>query len=131
MTLDQKGLGACWREGLGARATLLKKKGYYRHPQLLRFKEHPDPVAVLDTYLHAIVDEADARGYHYNRSKLGPCGDHRLIATSGQLGFELEHLKAKVEARSPKWAPRVLLEAHPMFDIRPGSVEPWEKISPP
>jgi len=40
--LDAKGLVALWREGLLAKAVLNgQTKGYKNHPQLERFKSHP------------------------------------------------------------------------------------------
>jgi hypothetical protein len=127
--LDQKGLGACWREGLGARSALIKQKGYFRHPQLQRFKAFDDPVAAVDTYLHAIADEADTRGYSYNRRKLGPKGNQRLAVTEGQLLFEYQHLLSKVALRAPQWLSQIDAQKHhPMFDVVPGGVESWEKV---
>ncbi len=44
--LDSKGLVALWREALLAKAVLeVKTRGYQNHPQLVRFKAQPDPVA--------------------------------------------------------------------------------------
>ena len=56
--LDTKALVACWREGLLTRKVLLgNTQGYRNHPQLQRFKLQPDPIASLDQYLSAILDE--------------------------------------------------------------------------
>jgi len=46
--LDGKSLVALWREGLGALSSLKKKKGYYNHPQLERFKNTENPVLFLE-----------------------------------------------------------------------------------
>src|SRR6186713_593859 len=101
--LDAKGLVALWREGLLARAVLRgETKGYRNHPQLDRFRHRADPVAAIDAYLHAVVDEADARGYRFDRGKLGPAARPRpQLVGAGQLAYEWRHLMAKLCARDP------------------------------
>src|SRR5262249_45195884 len=134
--LDVKGLVACWREGLLARAVLTgQTRGYKNHPQLERFKLQPDPVAALDTFLTAICDEADIRGYRFAREKLG---DARvawgsMTVTEGQLTLEWNHLSEKLSVRDP--ARRTAMTdrspvPHPLFRIVPGTVEPWERAQP-
>jgi hypothetical protein len=50
--LDGQGLVALWREALLARAVLRgETRGYTRHPQLDRFKEHPHPRLAINSYL--------------------------------------------------------------------------------
>lgn len=57
--LDRQGLTACWRETLLAQAVLAgRTRGYRSHPQLERFREHPDPISAVGWYLHGIADEA-------------------------------------------------------------------------
>lgn len=69
--LDTKGLLAAWREGLLALAVLSgKTKGYRNHPQLIRFRQAADPVGYLVRYLEALADEADARGYRFDRARI-------------------------------------------------------------
>jgi hypothetical protein len=49
--LDAKGLVALWRETLLAQKVLLgETKGYRNHPQLIRFKNHTDPLAAIAVY---------------------------------------------------------------------------------
>lgn len=70
--LDPAGLVAVWREGLLARAVLRGvTKGYRHHPQLERFRASGRPVACIDTYLAVVCDEAERRGYRFDRTKLG------------------------------------------------------------
>lgn len=70
--LDPPGLVALWREALLARAVLEERtRGYRRHPQLERFRAEPDPVAAIAAYLRCVHDEAVARGYAFDRRKLG------------------------------------------------------------
>jgi len=131
--LDSKGLVACWREGLLARKVLRgETRGYRQHPQLERFRASRSPLVFIDTYLKAIVDEADRRGYCFDRSKLGPgFTQAKLAITSGQLEFEFDHLKRKVLVRDPQWFAKLSAtrspESHPIFHMIPGEIEPWER----
>jgi Pyrimidine dimer DNA glycosylase len=131
--LDARGLVALWREALLARSVLRGyTTGYRRHPQLIRFRSEPQPVACLNAYLGAIYQEAARRGYHFDRRKLGRAtGQHRMMATSGQVAFEWRHLKRKLRARSPAAYRAVRSESepdpHPLFVITPGPVSTWER----
>ena len=61
--LDPQGLVALWREALLARAVLQgQTRGYRRHPQLTRFREHPSPRLAINAYLAAVHAEATLRG---------------------------------------------------------------------
>ena len=82
---------ACWRETLLAQKVLQgRTKGYRNHPQLVRFREVANPVRAVATYLHGVADEADARGYNFNRSLLvaAPDPELRMPVTDGQLAHE-------------------------------------------
>jgi hypothetical protein len=96
--LDTKGLLALWREGLLAQKVLAGQTiGYRSHPQLVRFKALHDPVAGVATYLLLVYEEAVARGYNFNREKLGATDPAlRIVVTQGQLAYEWEHLKSKL-----------------------------------
>ena len=101
-----------------------------------------------------MADEADARGYSFNRALIGagedsadkngadksenPYASVALIPVAlGQLEYELAFLQHKVARRDPKWeyqlserlAARGELAAcaHPLFEVVPGAIEPWEK----
>lgn len=130
--LDPRGLVAVWREGLLARAVLRgKSRGYRRHPQLARFRDHESPVLAINSYLAAIADEADSRGYRFDRSRAGP---RRSVApiplTVGQLSFEVGHLRKKLTERYPEGL-RALADGpvlpHPDFLLVPGPVAEWER----
>ncbi|MCD7969182.1 MAG: pyrimidine dimer DNA glycosylase/endonuclease V [Alistipes sp.] len=99
--LDRMGLTACWREGLLARKVLEgKTRGYRNHPQLRRFLETSHPLAYIEAYLHAVCDEAEARGYSFAQDKLGPARElPRMTVTDGQMEFEYGHLLAKLAKR--------------------------------
>jgi hypothetical protein len=131
--LDAQGLVALWREALLARAVLRgETRGYRHHPQLLRFREHPTPRGAINAYLAAVLAEADARGYAFDRRKVGPVrGAVRLDATTGQLDLEWRHLMDKLRARSPdahrRWRGERRPDAHPIFRVVEGGVAPWER----
>ncbi len=131
--LDSRGLVALWREALLARAVLRGlTRGYRFHPQLDRFKSHPAPRSAINAYLAIIHSEAEHRGYRFDSRKLGPVRSRsRLLATSGQLGYEWQHLLAKLRSRSPseyrQWRALHSPDPHPLFGIVPGPVEPWER----
>jgi hypothetical protein len=130
--LDAAGLVALWREGLLARAVLNgRTRGYRNHPQLARFRSTARPVACLDTYLAVVCDEAERRGYSFDRSKLGRGRVRgKVPATSGQLTFEWTHLNRKLRqrARPPAViAPPSVPSAHPLFRVVRGPVADWER----
>jgi hypothetical protein len=132
--LDTKGLIAVWREGLLALHVLRgKTKGYTKHPQLIRFTNHEFPVRALSSYLHTIVDEADSRNFSFKREKLEPNSAVTPIQiTTGQLAYETEHLKKKLQTRDPQrhatYRDIEVFSSHPLFQVIPGDIEPWEKI---
>lgn len=134
--LDSVGLTACWREGLLARAVLQgRTTGYCHHPQLERFRAWPEPIVMLDTYLLAILREARRRGFAFDASRIGPrFTDQKMTVTAGQLEYEWQHLLGKLKRRAPahyeKVVARTGLIAHPLFEVVPGTIEPWERPSP-
>lgn len=74
--LDRRALVACWRETLLAQKVLRGlTRGYTNHPQLIRFRAHPQPLEAVAAYLSGLVDEADSRGYSFNRALIG-AGEH-------------------------------------------------------
>lgn len=131
--LDPRGLVALWREALLAQAVLRgETRGYRSHPQLDRFKNHSAPLAAISLYLAAIHAEAGMRGYAFDKSKIKPTRKTvTLTVTSGQLAYEWAHLLAKLKERNPalyrKWRATEAPGAHPMFKVRAGEVEPWER----
>jgi hypothetical protein len=134
--LDTKGLVACWREGLLARKVLQGQTvGYKNHPQLERFKAQPDPIATLDGYLLGIFEEAAQRGFSFQREKIGPhFSETKIPVTDGQINYELRHLQAKLKTRAVEQYQKIAALAsplpHPIFEVRKGDVETWERTSP-
>ncbi|MBF1681106.1 MAG: pyrimidine dimer DNA glycosylase [Rothia sp.] len=163
--LDRRALVACWRETLLAQKVLRGlTRGYTNHPQLIRFRAHPLPLEAVAAYLSGLADEADARGYSFNRALIG-AGENstgknssgkngtdknctgkaenpyasvaRIPVPLGQLEYELAFLQHKVAGRDPEWEHRLNERlaargelaacAHPLFEVVPGAIEPWEK----
>ena len=163
--LDRRALVACWRETLLAQKVLRGlTRGYTNHPQLIRFRAHPQPLEAVAAYLSGLADEADARGYSFNRALIGAGEDSTGKNSSGkndtdkngadkaedpyasvapipvhlgQLEYELAFLQHKVAGRDPEWEHRLSERlaargtlaacAHPLFEVVPGAIEPWEK----
>lgn len=133
--LDSAGLVALWREGLLAQKVLLGHTAGYRfHPQLKRFRAAGNPVATISTYLWGVVDEARARGYNFDASKIA--ADRQAVSmtvTRGQLEFEGKHLKSKLWARNRlrfRMFTAAGLRPHPMLHVVAGGIEDWEIVRP-
>jgi hypothetical protein len=131
--LDRAGLVALWREGLLAQKVLLgQTNGYRFHPQLKRFRASKNPVAAISAYLWAVVDEASARGYHFDASKIAI--RKRAVSipvTQGQMEFEREHLSRKLRVRDQarfRTLNTTILLPHPMLRVVAGPIEPWEIV---
>ncbi len=130
--LDAKGLVALWREALLAQKVLQgNTKGYKNHPQLIRFKNTKNPLGAIAEYLRYVVDEADKRGYKFDRTKI--CDEklkEQIHVSSGQVEYEFTHLSRKLKQRSPglyinsKNVKKINL--HPMFKQVKGNIENWE-----
>jgi hypothetical protein len=132
--LDPQGLVALWREALLAKAVLRgETRGYRHHPQLERFQALAAPRSAINFYLAAVHVEAQARGYSFDGSKVGPVrAVKRIAVTTGQISHEWRHLLRKLARRSPgvyrQYRSVRDPECHPMFRPRPGPVEPWERV---
>lgn len=133
--LDARGLVALWREALLAQQVLRgATRGYRHHPQLLRFQQQRHPLKVIATYLAAIHAEALLRQYRFDPAKIPPGRVRtRIPVTTGQLAYELQHLKAKLRRRDPL-AYRALRRVdqpapHPLLIPVRGAVEEWEVMT--
>ena len=133
--LDAKGLVALWRETLLAQKVLKgETKGYKNHPQLIRFKQHKNPVGAIATYLTAVSNESNKRGYKFDKNKIeNKRIRSKIPVTSGQLHYELKHLKKKLKLRDPDAYKRIKSvknpDVHPLFTTVEGSVEEWERLN--
>ncbi|PID98139.1 MAG: DNA lyase [Actinobacteria bacterium] len=133
--LDAPGLVACWRESLLAQKVLRgKTRGYRHHPQLARFRACSDPLGAMGSYLKGLEREAKRREYRFNADLIVcPETDITLNVTSGQVDYEMAHLRAKISQRSPALLdtlPESSLRTHPLFTVVDGPIEPWEIVSP-
>ena len=131
--LDPKGLVAVWREGLLAQAVLRgATRGYRNHPQLERFTKHATPLAAIASYLEVVQAEAESRTYVFDKGRIDPARTLvTMLVTSGQMEYEWAHLLAKLSLRSPvlyeRWRSTKAPDAHPLFSVCAGEVEPWER----
>jgi hypothetical protein len=132
--LDRVALVACWREGLLAQRVLTgTTRGYTRHPQLERFRAVDEPLDAIGHFLMSVRTEATARGYRFDASRVlrTDAPNPGIPVTTGQLAFELEHLRLKVGVRDADWLPRLpaLAAAAPSFVEVAGEVESWERAA--
>lgn len=133
--LDTKGLLAVWREGLLAQKVLENKTtGYKNHSQLIRFKNTNDPCKAIGFYLYNIFEEANFRGYNFDREKINNFNfDDKILVTTGQISFEFEHLLNKLKLRNIDFYTKLKnnenIYIHPIFDVVNGQIENWEKTN--
>ncbi|WP_369344560.1 pyrimidine dimer DNA glycosylase/endonuclease V [Bifidobacterium aquikefiricola] len=132
--LDVKALVACWRESLLAQAVLLgKTKGYVHHPQLTRFRETADSTVAIATFLAYIADEADRRGYHFNRERIveTPNPQMSIDVSDEQLAYEWRLLMVKESQRDAKAYRNMVampVGSNPLFHVVQGAIAPWEHV---
>ena len=133
--LDAKGLVALWRETLLAKHVLEgQTKGYRNHPQLKRFKATKNPADSINQYLSVIYEEAQKRGYNFDRSKINWNFETiKLSVTSGQVKYETSHLLKKLKLRDESRYMDLLIQkeiaTHPLFELTDGGIEEWEILS--
>ncbi|TDZ75355.1 pyrimidine dimer DNA glycosylase/endonuclease V [Mycobacteroides salmoniphilum] len=135
--LDAKGLVACWRETLLAQKVLQgRTRGYRNHPQLHRFTSFELPLDGIGAYLVGLADEADRRGYRFNRELIGvpdAALEPLIDVHRGQLAYERWLLDAKLAQRDPALLAAEnpsRLRPHPIFRPIRGEIESWEKVLP-
>lgn len=109
-------------------------KGYTQHPQLDRFKATSEPLCAIGCYLTEVACEADARAYNFDKRKiLSPVVESKLPLTTGQLAYEWQHLKRKLEIRDPdrysQLKPLHTPDPHPLFTLCNGDIEAWEVVA--
>lgn len=106
-------------------------KGYRHHPQLARFYSQANTQGAIAVYLREVQHEATRRGYRFDASKIGQCAECLHIAvTSGQMNYELAHLRTKLAVRDAAAWQRIAEvknpEPHPLFVVVKGEVEDRE-----
>ena len=129
--LDRQGLLALWREALLAKKVLAgNTKGYKNHPQLERFKKDNQ----INKYLLSIFQEAENRGYKFNKGKIGKINglDNKIKINSEQIVYEFNHLLRKLKIRDEsvydKFKKIKDIKLNPVFKKVKGQIENWEKI---
>lgn len=134
--LDAQGLVALWREGLLALKVLRGlTRGYRNHPQLNRFRKSSRPVNAIKAYLWHVLQEAEVRGYVFDRSRIGGRATlpGKIPETTGQLDYEWQHLLNKLQRRQPQQYHRLKSikrpQCHPLFRMTGGKVRDWEKTT--
>ena len=133
--LDTKGLLALWRETLLAKAVLNGDTiGYQNHSQLSRFKALINPLNAINAYLSEVWIESQKRGYNFDKSKIDWNFTKVIIyVKEGQIKFEVHHLLNKLKIRDQEKYKQLKeigkTEVHPIFEIKAGGIEVWEKIS--
>ncbi len=132
--LDRAGIVALWRESLLAKAVLKgETKGYTNHPQLKRFTSVSHPIDAINEYLIGIWEEANSRGYKFNKSKIDtPQNITCIPIPEGQIIFEFDHLLMKLAKRDEKKYEQLInihaMELHHIFKKIDGGIAEWEKI---
>jgi hypothetical protein len=132
--LDSKGLVALWRETLLAKKVLTGgTKAYSKHPQLIRFYDHENPVRAINFYLKEVWIEANKRSYNFDKTKFENISDvQKIHLTFGQLEYEVQHLMNKLKKRDSgrynELKNNNIFESHPLFFLIEGNIESWERI---
>jgi hypothetical protein len=120
--LDAIGLVALWRESLLAQKVLMgETRGWRKHPQLDRFKGHPDPVSAIGFYLHYVYEEGNRRGYNFKKEKIvrEPTKIQKIKVSREWVLLEFKQLKQRLKIRNPEKYRQLLkvreIELHPIF----------------
>ena len=120
--LDAKGLTALWREALLAQEVLRgNTKGWRNHPQLDRFKTHPDPVSAIGFYLRLVHEEGKSRGHDFKETKIyrNPRKVPKIKVSNQWVASEFNQLKRKLRVRDRERYKLLLrvkkIELHPIF----------------
>jgi len=90
------------------------------------------PAEFIDSDHPAVHAEATARGYAFDRRKIGPRRRVAPIAaTSGQVAYEWRHLMKKLSVRNRPlhrhWKSARRPDCHPLFRRVRGPVAEWER----
>jgi len=132
--LDTRGLIALWREALLAQKVIAGRvKAFKNHPQLERFRNSATPGKAIKNYLMGVWEEAERRGYNFDRSKIGRVyPTNRIPVARAQLKYEFDLLRTRLKTRdSLKYQELSFIEeieCHPLFRLVEGKIEKWEKV---
>ncbi|MBI0582819.1 MAG: hypothetical protein ISF22_01180 [Methanomassiliicoccus sp.] len=131
--LDPPGLGGLWREALLAQGVVAGRTAAYRnHPQARRVLEQADPWGAVHDYLVGVWEEGHRRGYRYDRSRILPhSGRYAMEVPRGQMMYEVELLRLKLEGRNPQYLDRLPppdnVAPHPSIQVVDGGIARWER----
>lgn len=122
-----------WSINPGYLDSMGKTAGYKNHPQLVRFKSTSNSVGAIASYLRAVAEEANSRGYYFDKSKIQIKRLNRnILVTNGQAEYEFQHLLNKLKSRDTGLYKSIRgtesIRLHPLFSKTRGSVEPWEVV---
>ena len=140
--LDSKRLTAQWREALLCRAVLDNKtKGYKKHPQFLRVKNHPQPYYFINMFLFEIWKEGKKRNFQFDRSKLIEEMWKKytepfipMEVTEDQLEYEFNWMQGKLDefdvqcTRNLRYFNEEGILSNEIFLVIPGPIMKFEKI---
>lgn len=132
--LDSVGLVTLWRETLLAQKVLQgKTEGYKNHSQLIRFKNHCNPLGAIASYLYEIWKEAKRRGYNFDQNKISRIKRvKKIVVTKLQLKYEFKWLCKKLKNRCPVKLKELSqlkeIEQHLLFKVVNGDIADWEKV---
>lgn len=132
--LDTTGLIALWREALLAQKVIAGRvKAFRNHPQLERFRNSATPGKAIKNYLMGVWEEAERRGYNFDRSKIGRVyPTSRIPVARAQLKYEFDLLRTRLKTRdSLKYQELSTvrkIKCHPIFRLVEGGIEEWEKV---
>lgn len=109
-----------------------KTRGYRNHPQLERFKNHPEPLRAINAYLYEVWKESQRRGYRFEVGKIEALElEEKIPVTRGQLEYEFQHLLKKLQKRDAERYEALKeekkIEPNPVFFPVEGGVEKWER----
>jgi len=111
-------------------------KGYKNHSQLERFKNTHDPISYINYYLSGVFDQASMRKYKYDESKIDSFEVTEGISVNHkQVIYEFNFLQDKLFSRDIKqwkinesYRESGYIILHPLFYIKLGEIESWEKV---
>lgn len=134
--LDNVGLSRAINESIKGYKALCKTgegypKSWEKHSQLIRFQESNPRILIY--YIECLIDEKVIRWI----DEIGLCSSNMPLlpemgVTEEQLKYEWNHYLNKLHTRNyDKWLELFQIiepEPHPIFDVVPGEIEPWEKV---
>jgi hypothetical protein len=90
-------------------------------------------MGTVSGYLSGVADEADRRGYRFDRTRIAANGfGEKIPVTAGQARYEFSHLLNKLKKRDPDRYRRLSrtekIDLHPIFEKIDGDVEDWEIV---